>query len=133
MARGMDDDLARASTELQHALERFTQALSQPRPRRRAAAQAGPQSAAASEPPQAAAPAEAAAPPSPVFTALRAWRMEQARARAVPPYIIASDALLHAVAQAHPTDLAGLEAIPGMGRRAVTYGTQMLEVLAKTA
>jgi len=79
-------------------------------------------------------PADAAPPTGPVFSALRQWRTEQARAKGLPPYIIASDAVLKAIDAARPTDLAQLQLIRGVGpSKAATYGTQILEVVARSA
>ena len=50
-----------------------------------------------------------------LFEALRAWRLERARADAVPPYVIFHDRTLTAVAERRPRDLADLATIPGIG------------------
>lgn len=70
----------------------------------------------------------------PVFRALRQWRTEQARAKAVPPYVIATDAALHAIEAAKPQDLAALGAVRGVGpTKAATYGAEILKVVATAA
>jgi DNA helicase-2/ATP-dependent DNA helicase PcrA len=69
----------------------------------------------------------------PIFDALRAWRTEEARAAAVPPYVIAHDATLKAVAEARPRSLAALRRVKGMGEaRIEKYGDAILAVVAAT-
>ncbi len=75
-----------------------------------------------------------AEPPSAAATIsyekLRSWRLELARAKKVPPYVIAADALLQAIASAQPTTLEALGQIKGMGpSRLEQFGTAMLGVL----
>jgi superfamily II DNA helicase RecQ len=71
-------------------------------------------------------------PPDPVFEALRKWRTERARAKAVPPYIIATDSVLRAIAQARPQDAAALQAIRGIGpAKASEYGPDLLRIVAE--
>jgi DNA helicase-2/ATP-dependent DNA helicase PcrA len=66
----------------------------------------------------------------PVFDALRAWRTEQARETAMPPYIIASDATLLAISQARPRSLEALLRVKGMGDSKVgKYGADILEMV----
>ncbi len=68
----------------------------------------------------------------PVFDALRAWRTEAARKAAVPPYVIAHDATLKAVAEERPRSLAALRRVKGMGpARIETYGDEVLAVVAE--
>jgi len=70
-------------------------------------------------------------PGTALFEELRKWRADQARAKAMPPYIIAPDAVLHAIEQAKPRDLEQLQAIRGMGgSRAATYGADILQIVA---
>lgn len=99
-------DLATATTNLENALQEFQQAFR------------------AADLPHA---------DGPVFAALRAWRTEQARAKGLPPYIIATDAMLRAIEKAQPTDLEELAAVKGVGsNRATTYGEAILAVIAGT-
>ena len=49
------------------------------------------------------------------MAALRAWRLERARADGVPPYVIAHDATLLAIAEERPTSPASCIAIAGHG------------------
>lgn len=80
--------------------------------------------------------ARAAAPDLPAelvpsFEALRAWRADQAREQGVPAYIIFHDATLREIATAHPTTVAELGAISGVGeKKLATYGEGVLGALA---
>jgi DNA helicase-2/ATP-dependent DNA helicase PcrA len=66
----------------------------------------------------------------PVFDALRAWRTEAAREAAVPPYVIAHDATLKAIAEERPRTLAALRRVKGMGQaRIEKYGDEILAVV----
>jgi DNA helicase-2/ATP-dependent DNA helicase PcrA len=66
----------------------------------------------------------------PVFDALRAWRTEAARDASVPPYVIAHDATLKAIAEERPRTLAGLRRVKGMGQaRIERYGDEILAVV----
>jgi DNA helicase II / ATP-dependent DNA helicase PcrA len=68
----------------------------------------------------------------PVFDALRAWRTEQAREAAVPPYVIAWDATLAAISEARPRSLEALLRVKGMGASKVEkYGAEILEVVGR--
>jgi ATP-dependent DNA helicase RecQ len=67
----------------------------------------------------------------PVFDALRAWRTDAAREAAVPPYVIAHDATLQAIAEDRPRTLAGLRRVKGMGpARIDRYGEAILAAIA---
>jgi ATP-dependent DNA helicase RecQ len=67
----------------------------------------------------------------PIFEALRAWRLEEARRQVVPPYVIFHDATLIEMARGRPTSLAVLKRIPGIGRSKLDrYGEAILAVLA---
>jgi ATP-dependent DNA helicase RecQ len=66
----------------------------------------------------------------PLLARLKAWRLEQARSQAVPPYVVFHDATLSAIAAAQPRDLGGLSTIPGIGARKLErYGPSLLELL----
>jgi ATP-dependent DNA helicase RecQ len=66
----------------------------------------------------------------PMFEALRAWRLEEARRQEVPPYVIFHDATLIEVARRRPASVAALEQIPGIGRSKLDrYGEAILQVL----
>jgi len=51
----------------------------------------------------------------PLFDALKAWRLEQAKVQGVPAYVILHDRTLAAIAQARPATLADLARIGGIG------------------
>jgi DNA helicase-2/ATP-dependent DNA helicase PcrA len=63
--------------------------------------------------------------------ALREWRLERARERQVPAYVIFTDATMEALAEALPGDTDSLLAISGIGPDKVSrYGDALLELLA---
>jgi ATP-dependent DNA helicase RecQ len=65
-----------------------------------------------------------------LFERLRSWRVEQARAQGVPPYVIAHDRLLRAIASVRPQSLDVLAELPGVGRTKLErYGTQLLALV----
>ena len=67
---------------------------------------------------------------SALFEALRARRLELARAERVPPYVVASDRTLRELAELRPRQLGQLEGIYGIGpAKAAKYGAQLLAVL----
>lgn len=99
-------DLAQAMTQLEASLQAFKDALR----------------------------ASGIRPGGPLFEALRKWRSDQARARQLPPYVIATDAVLRAIEDARPASLEELKAIRGVGAgKADTYGADILAVVAKEA
>lgn len=64
---------------------------------------------------------------------LRAWRLERAREREVPAYVIFTDATMEALAETLPSDVEELLAISGIGPDKVErYGEALLELLAET-
>ncbi len=66
-----------------------------------------------------------------LFEALRTWRAEVARTLKVPAYVVFTDATLTALAEATPTDLRGVAAVPGVGTMKLDrYGAAVLEILA---
>jgi superfamily II DNA helicase RecQ len=66
----------------------------------------------------------------PTFEALRAWRRATADAEGVPPFVVAHDTTLRAIAAARPTSLAELRAVKGMGpKRVEKYGKGLLRAL----
>ena len=74
----------------------------------------------------------AATPTDPVFAALREWRTGVARDEAMPPYVVAHDATLAAIADARPRSLAALRRVKGMGPTKVEkYGDEILAVLER--
>ena len=69
--------------------------------------------------------------PQTLFDRLRAWRMDTARERNVPAYVIFQDATLRDIAIARPGSLADLGAISGIGDRKLdAYGDAILELVA---
>jgi ATP-dependent DNA helicase RecQ len=69
-------------------------------------------------------------PHDPLFEALRAKRREIAKERGVPPYVIFHDSTLREMAGLHPTTLAGLAQVSGVGEaKRENYGDAFLEVL----
>ncbi|MER7700023.1 DNA helicase RecQ [Streptomyces sp. NPDC096095] len=70
----------------------------------------------------------------PVFEALRAWRGATAKEQGVPAYVIFHDATLREIATLHPSSLAELGGVSGLGeKKLATYGEGVLEVLAQTS
>ena len=62
---------------------------------------------------------------------LRAWRLERAREREVPAYVIFTDATMEALAEVLPRDVEELLAISGIGPDKVErYGDDLLDLLA---
>jgi ATP-dependent DNA helicase RecQ len=67
---------------------------------------------------------------NPLFDRLKAWRLEQAREQAVPPYVVFHDATLAAIAAARPSSLGELSGIGGIGAKKLErYGPALLELL----
>jgi len=65
-----------------------------------------------------------------LFESLRAWRAAQAKAQAVPPYVIFHDTVLRDIAAVRPASLDELGQIKGVGSSKLQrYGTAVLEVL----
>ena len=69
-----------------------------------------------------------------LMDALRAWRLEHARAADVPAFVIFNDATLSAVASARPANAKQLLAVAGIGAvKAQRFGPDVLEIVAKHA
>jgi len=67
----------------------------------------------------------------PVGQALRAWRLERARADGVPAYVVFHDRTLAEIERAAPATLAQLGAVPGVGpAKLERYGAEVLAVLS---
>jgi ATP-dependent DNA helicase RecQ len=65
-----------------------------------------------------------------LFDALRARRLELARADGVPPYVVASDRTLRELAEVRPRFMAQLQEIYGIGpAKAARYGEAFLAVV----
>ncbi len=66
-----------------------------------------------------------------LFDALRAWRLERARADKVSPFIVAYDTVLAEIAERRPQSEPELLAIPGIGPGKVgEYGAEILAIVA---
>src|SRR3954449_10883394 len=62
-----------------------------------------------------------------LFERLRAWRSSTAQAASVPAYVVFTDATLQAIAEARPTTVRELSALPGVGARKLElYGAEVL-------
>ena len=71
----------------------------------------------------------AAAPPE-VVEALRRWRIEEARRRAIAPFIVLHDKTLLAIASASPASLDALREVPGIGPGKLSeYGEAIVAVV----
>jgi len=67
----------------------------------------------------------------PLWAALRAWRLEEARRQELPPYVIFHDTTLIEVARRRPGSLDALAEIPGIGRSKLDrYGAALLAIAA---
>ncbi len=68
----------------------------------------------------------------PLFMALRGWRTDRARADAVPPYVVAHDQTLAAIADIKPPSAAALRRVKGIGPAKVeAYGDEILELVRR--
>ncbi|MBI2834592.1 MAG: ATP-dependent DNA helicase RecQ [Acidobacteria bacterium] len=66
-----------------------------------------------------------------VVEALRAWRLSEARRRAVAPFVILHDRTLTAIATSLPRSMADLQAVRGIGpAKLSTYGDAILSMVA---
>jgi ATP-dependent DNA helicase RecQ len=64
--------------------------------------------------------------------ALRAWRLERARADGVPAYVVFHDRTLAEIELAAPVSIGELAAISGVGpAKLERYGTDVLAVLSR--
>jgi DNA helicase-2/ATP-dependent DNA helicase PcrA len=68
----------------------------------------------------------------PVFEALRSWRLETARQLGQPPYVVAHDTTLAAIAAARPGSIEALWRVKGIGpAKADRYGAEILGVVRR--
>jgi DNA helicase-2/ATP-dependent DNA helicase PcrA len=66
----------------------------------------------------------------PIFAALKAWRLERARADEIPAYVVFHNATLAEIAERAPRSLAELASVPGVGpTKLERYGADLLGVL----
>jgi DNA helicase II / ATP-dependent DNA helicase PcrA len=69
---------------------------------------------------------------NPLYTALRDWRTERARLDGVPPYVVAHDQTLAAIAEVKPPTSAALRRVRGIGpAKADAYGDEILEIVRR--
>ena len=86
----------------------------------------------AASPPAAMIPAEGETRPvdPELFEKLKAWRLEKARERKVPPYVVFHDRTIEAMAAAHPRNELELLDISGVGPKKLDdYGEELLELV----
>ncbi len=66
-----------------------------------------------------------------VFDRIRAWRKSRADADGVPAFALLNNRQLREVALQHPTSLAALQKLPGIGKaKAGKWGQELLQVVA---
>jgi len=71
---------------------------------------------------------------SPLWQALRQWRLETARSEEVPPYVIFHDATLAAIVESRPRTLDELATISGVGEHKLArYGEAVIRALERVA
>lgn len=69
-----------------------------------------------------------------VYQQLITWRRSVAAERAIPPFVVFTDATLMAIAERRPRDASGLLSVPGVGRvKCDQYGPPVLAILAGLA
>jgi DNA helicase-2/ATP-dependent DNA helicase PcrA len=67
-----------------------------------------------------------------LFDALRAWRLDVARANGLPPYVIFHDSTLTAIAERRPHNLADLARIAGIGPTKLDrYGADVIGIVVR--
>jgi ATP-dependent DNA helicase UvrD/PcrA len=70
----------------------------------------------------------------PVYTALKSWRLERAKADDVPAYVVFHNSTLAAIAEHAPTSLGELAQVPGVGpAKLERYGEEVLATLTAGA
>jgi ATP-dependent DNA helicase RecQ len=66
-----------------------------------------------------------------LVAALKAWRADIARKRAVPAYVVLHDSTIDGIAAARPTTLADLRGVAGIGDKKLEhYGTELIAVVS---
>jgi len=77
---------------------------------------------------------DAPPPHATVVEALRAWRLEESRRRAVAPFVVLHDRTLMAIASRLPRSPAELGDLPGIGPgKLETYGEAILDIVTRAA
>jgi len=67
-----------------------------------------------------------------LFQALRTWRLEQARAQEVPPYVILHDSHLRGIAAHRPVTLEALSELKSVGpSKLEKYGAAVIALVRK--
>jgi DNA topoisomerase-3 len=85
-----------------------------------------------SEPREADAAEDESLASGPMFEALRAWRLAEARRRGVPAFRVLSDRTLRAIIRVMPDDEATLVKIPGIGPGTIQkFGGMLLEIVSR--
>lgn len=65
-----------------------------------------------------------------LFRTLRAWRLEEARARGIPAFCVLKNSTLYAVAELRPRSLGFLKSIPGFGPHKIqNFGRAVIEIV----
>jgi ATP-dependent DNA helicase RecQ len=73
-------------------------------------------------------------PDAALLDALRSWRRDEARSRAVPAYVVLHDKTIDAIARERPQSTADLGEIPGIGpAKLAAYGEAILKALGPTS
>jgi ATP-dependent DNA helicase RecQ len=68
-----------------------------------------------------------------LLTRLKTWRTEEARRKAMPPYVIFHDRTLAEVAARRPRNLEELHQVPGIGpAKLEAYGAALLAILGES-
>ena len=66
-----------------------------------------------------------------LVTELRQWRLDTAKSKGVPPYVVITDATLKAIVAEQPTDLNQLVRVPGIGPvKAEQFGEDIVAIVA---
>ena len=66
-----------------------------------------------------------------LFDHLRTWRLETARQRNVPPYVVLDDAALRGLARLRPTRIESLTQVRGIGeKRLADFGESLIQLIA---
>ena len=69
-----------------------------------------------------------------LFDALRTWRLETAKSKGVPPYVIFHDKTLAAIAQERPSGEDSLRAVSGVGeKKASRYAAEISKLVSDAA
>ena len=69
-------------------------------------------------------------PQSPLYDALKRWRLKRAKADEIPAYVVFHNSTLAEIAERRPRSIAELASVPGVGpTKLERYGTEVLETL----